>query len=142
MLAIDGGPKVRTVPWPARGLFGDEEKRAAVAMFDEAIATGKAFGYNGEQEQAYCAEFAEFLGGGSADAVNSGTSAVYVALRSLDLEPFTEVIVPPITDPGGVMPVPLINCIPIVADAAPDSYNAGPADITAILSKVEQAYLK
>ena len=119
-LAINGGEKVRRTPLPARGLFGEEEKRAAVALFDKAIATGNAFSYNGEEEEAYCKEFAEFLGGGYADGVNSGTSAIYVALRALDIEPFTEVIVPPVTDPGGVMPVPLANCIPVVADGAPD----------------------
>ena len=38
-------------------------------------------------------EFAEFMGGGFADGVNSGTNAVYVALRAVEPEPFTEVIV-------------------------------------------------
>lgn len=140
-LAIDGGKPVRSEPWPARALFGQEEKAAAVALFDEAIAKGKAFGYGGEQEISYCREFAELLGGGFADAVNSGTSAVYVALRCLELEPFSEVIVPPVTDPGGVMPVPLINCIPIPADSAPDSYNAGPEQIEARITERTSAII-
>ena len=75
-LAIGGGAPVRTAPWPQRRLFGDDEKQAAIALFDRSIASGEAFGYNGEEEQAYCAEFAAYLGGGFADAVNSGTSAV------------------------------------------------------------------
>lgn len=128
-LAINGGPKVRTEPWPARHLFGDEEKQAAVDLFNKSIATGNPFSYEGEEEQAYCRAFAEFMGGGCADAVNSGSAAIYVALRALEIEPFTEVIVPPITDMGGVMPVPLVNCIPIVADTAPYSYNVGPEQI-------------
>ena len=128
-LAISGGAPVRTKPWPQRALFGEEEKRAVLALFDRAIESGAAFCYNGPEEEAYCSEFAAFMGGGYADAVNSGTSAVYVALRALNLEPFTEVIVPPITDMGGVMPVPLMNCIPIPADTAPGSYNVGPAQI-------------
>ncbi|MBN1341316.1 MAG: DegT/DnrJ/EryC1/StrS family aminotransferase [Phycisphaerae bacterium] len=130
-LAVNGGPKVRTAPWPARRLFGEEEKQATVALFDKYTSAGGVFGYNGEEEEAYCREFAEFLGGGYADAVNSGTSAVYVALRSLELEPFTEVICPPVTDPGGVMPVPMLNCIPIPADTAPNSLNMGPEQIEA-----------
>jgi len=128
-LAIHGGPKTRAEPWPSRGLFGEEEKQAVMALFDRCIATGEAFGYDGEEEQAYCREFAEFFGGGYADAVSSGTSAIYVALRALEVEPFTEVIVPPVTDPGGVMPVPLINCIPVVADSAPGSLNMGPEQV-------------
>ena len=133
-LAINGGTAVRTAPWPRRNLFGAAEKQAAIDLFDRAIAAGEAFGYNGPEEAAYCSEFAEFLGGGYADAVNSGTAAVYVALRALELEPFTEIIVPPITDPGGIMPVPLIGCIPVPADAAPDSYNTEAAQIAARLT--------
>ncbi len=140
-LAINGGPKVRTAPWPKRHLFGVAEKQAAIALFDEAIATGEAFGYNGPEEAAYCAAFAEFLGGGYADAVNSGTTAVYVALRALELEPFSEVIVPPITDPGGVMPVPLMGCIPVPADAAPGSYNTDAAQIAARITPRTRAIL-
>ena len=94
-LAIDGGPKVRKAPWPPRRLFGADEKQAAVDLFDRCIEQGEAFDYHGEEEDGYCREFVEFQGGvGYADMVNSGTTAVYVALRSLDIEPFTEVIVP------------------------------------------------
>ncbi len=133
-LAVDGGPKVRTAPWPPRRLFGQEEKQAADALFDQSIATGEAFGYGGVQEEAYCHEFSASLGGGFADGVNSGTNAVYVALRSLELEPFTEVIVPPITDPGGAMPVALLNCIPVPSDAAVGSYNTGVDQVAARLT--------
>ena len=128
-LAVDGGPAARTEPWPRRSLFGAEEKKAADALFDRTIASGDAFDYDGEEETAYCKEFAEFHGGGFADGVSSGTAAIYVALRALELEPFTEVIVPAVTDAGGVMPVPLMNCIPIVADSAPGTLNIGPEQI-------------
>ena len=62
-------------------------------LFDKAIASGGAISYNGPDEEAYCREFADFHGGGYADGVNSGTSAVYVALRTLEIEPFTEAFV-------------------------------------------------
>lgn len=130
-LAINGGKPVRTAAWPARHLFGEEEKQAAVALFDKAIQTGGVIGYNGEDEEAYCKEFAAYLGGGFADGVNSGTTALFVALLALRLEPFTEVITPPITDPGGAMPVAMLNCIPVPADCAPGSYNAGAEQIAA-----------
>lgn len=130
-LAFEGGTPVRNVPWPARRLFGEQEKQAAIRVFDEAIESGAAFGYEGAHEQAYCRAFARTLGGGFADAVNSGSSAVYVALRALDPKPFSEVIVPACTDCGGVMPVPLLNCIPVPADCAPGSYNVGAEQIEA-----------
>ena len=134
MLAIDGGPKTRTRPFPKRGLFGAEERDAALGLFDAAVESGDAIGYGGPQEKAYEEAFAAFMGGGYADLVNSGTSALYVALGALELEPAGEVVVPPITDPGGVMPVALLNLVPVVADAAPGSFNAGPEQIEAVLT--------
>jgi dTDP-4-amino-4,6-dideoxygalactose transaminase len=134
-LAVNGGTPTRTAPWPLRHLYGEAEKQAAMRLFDKCIESGGIIGYNGEEEEAYCVEFATFLGGGYADGVNSGTTALYVALRALELPPFSEVITPPITDPGGCMPVPLLNLIPIPADAAPGSYNAGPEQIAARITK-------
>jgi len=139
-LAIEGARKVRTQPWPPRRHMGEEEKQAIVALFDQADKQGSAvLGYNGPQEEAYCKEFAEAQGGGFADGVNSGTNAVWVALRALDAEPGSEVIVPPITDPGGVMPVVLNHCIPVPADGAPGSYNAGAEQIEARITERTRA---
>src|SRR5690242_10375097 len=96
-LVINGGSQLRIAPFPDRIVMGLEEKSAVNKLFDDAIAGRANIGYNGPVEQAFCADFADFMGGGYVDAVNSGTTAVYVALRALDLEPFTEVIVGPIT---------------------------------------------
>ncbi len=140
-LAIDGGEKVRKSPLPPRRLFDEAEKNAVMALFDECIKSGNAFGYNGPEEQAYEKEFAEALGGGYADLVNSGTSAIFVALGALNLEPLSEVIAPPITDPGGVMPIPMFNCIPIIADASPGSYNMGPDQIEEVITERTKAII-
>ncbi|MCF7853885.1 MAG: DegT/DnrJ/EryC1/StrS family aminotransferase [Candidatus Pacebacteria bacterium] len=140
-LAINGGSPLRTEPWPTRGLIGREEKAAVTALFDQAIESGNAPGYGGPREEAYCREFAEVMGGGYADGVSSGTAAVYVALRALDLEPFSEVVVACVTDPGGMMPIPLINCIPVPADTAPGSFNAGPEQIEEAITPHTSAIL-
>ena len=128
-LAINGGPSIIKGALKNRFNIGTEERDAVLAMFDKAIETGQAPGYNGEQEEQLCRDFAEFMGGGYADGVNSGTTAVFVALRALEIEPFSEVIVGPVTDPGGMMPVIMNNCIPVVADSLPGSYNVGPEQI-------------
>jgi dTDP-4-amino-4,6-dideoxygalactose transaminase len=140
-LALFGGPRLRAEPFPPRGLVGWEEKAAVDALFEWVIREGSGPGYNGEEEEAYCREFAAALGGGFADAVSSGTSAVYVALKALDLEPFTEVIVGAMTDPGGMMPIPLLNLVPMVADTAPGSYNTGPEQVEALISSRTSAIL-
>ena len=138
-LAIEGGKPVRAEPFPPRRLFGQDEKAAAVAVFDEAIESGHAFGYGGPREKAYEAEFAESMGGGLAKGVNSGTSAVLAAVAALELEPGSEVICPPITDPGGVMPVAMMNCVPVPADTNEFSFNAGPEQIQAAISERTRA---
>ena len=140
-LAIDGGTPVRTEPMPARALFGEAEKAAAMAVFDEAIAAGGAFGYAGPHEQAYEAAFAGTLGGGFAKGVNSGTSAVLTALAALELEPGSEVVVPPISDPGGVMPVAMLNCVPVAADGNGFSFNMGPEQIEAEITERTKAII-
>ncbi|MBU0477353.1 DegT/DnrJ/EryC1/StrS family aminotransferase [bacterium] len=140
-LAINGGKPVRTDPMPNRSLFGEEEKQAAIRVFDEAIASGEAFGYNGPHEQEYEKAFCEFFGDGFADGVNSGTSAVFVALGALQLDAGSEVIIPPITDPGGAMPVVMVNCIPVVADSDPRSYNTGSEQISDVLTEHTRAII-
>jgi len=141
LLAADGGRPVRSRPMPPRRLLGAEEKRAALELFEDAIRSGEAFGYNGPQEEAFTAEFCRMMGGGFADGVSSGTSAVFVALGALELEAGSEVIVPPITDPGGVMPVAMLNCVPVFADADPRSYNMGPEQVEAALSPRTRAVI-
>ncbi len=140
-LAIEGGSKVRTKPWPKHAVLGEEEKRAVTTLFDHAIRTGDPIGYNGEQERLFCEEFAAFHGGGFADAVNSGSSAIWVALRALEIEPFGEVIVAPTSDQGSFMPVALNNCIPVPADSRPGSHATGSEQIAERINDNTRAIL-
>ena len=89
-LAVNGGNKAVGALKP-RFHFGAEEKEAAMRLFDKSIESGNAFGYNGPEEEAFCKEFADFLGGGYADGVNSGTNSIFGALKALHLPPFSEV---------------------------------------------------
>lgn len=47
---------------------------------------------------------------------SSGTAAIHIALGGLQIPAGTEVIVPPLTDMGTIMPVIFQNCIPVFAD--------------------------
>lgn len=138
-LAVDGGEPVRAVPWPARGLFGAAERDAVLALLQRCVDSGGVFAYGGRETAAYAEAFRDYLGGGLAHPVNSGTSALLAALAGCALEPLSEVIVPPITDPGGVMPVALLNLVPVVADAAPGSYNLGADQVAAVLTERTRA---
>ena len=104
-------------------------------LINREMSRGGALIYGGAEEKAYCDAFAKYLGGGYAKAVNSGTNAVYVALKALDLEAGSEVVVPAITDSGGTMPVALLNCIPVPADSDRGSLNTSAEQIKKVLSR-------
>jgi dTDP-4-amino-4,6-dideoxygalactose transaminase/predicted dehydrogenase len=133
-VTVHGGPRVRTQPWPRRRHFDRRERRAVMQIMDREILSGNAVVYGGVEEEAYCEAFAQYLGGGYADAVNSGTNAIYVALKALDLEPGSEVIVPPVSDAGGTMPVALNLCIPVPADSDPGSILTSAEQIKVVLT--------
>ncbi|MCK5738657.1 DegT/DnrJ/EryC1/StrS family aminotransferase [bacterium] len=140
-LALDGGSPVRTAPMPNRGLFASAEKEAIVKVMDEAIAAGNAPGYNGAYEQQYEADFCEYMGGGFADGVNSGTNAVFCALGGLNLPALSEVICPAFTDPGGIMPVVMNNLVPVVADTDPRTFNICAEEIEKMITERTRAIL-
>jgi len=138
-LAIDGGKPVRTESMPARGLITEAEKKAVVGLFDEAIAEGSAFGYSGPRERQFEQDFVEYMGGGFADGVNSGSNAVYCALGALRLDALSEVIVPAITDPGGIMPIPLLGLVPVVADTDGEGFNTSAEQIEPLITERTRA---
>ncbi len=138
-LAIDGGTPVRAEPMPARGLMTEEEKAVVMEMFDEAIAEGTAFGYSGPRERQFEQDFVDFMGGGFADGVNSGSNAVFCALGALQLDALSEVIVPAGTDPGGIMPVPLLGCVPVAADTDGEGFNTSAEQIEPLITERTRA---
>jgi dTDP-4-amino-4,6-dideoxygalactose transaminase len=138
-LAVDGGEPVRTRPFPPRRVFGPEERAAVDAFFARTIETGDDFRYGGDEQRAYEAEFARYHGGGHALLVSSGTAALYVVLGALEPRRPGEVVVPAVTDAGGVMPVPLLGLVPVVADTAPGSFNVGAPQIERCLSEWTRA---
>ena len=66
------------------------------------------------------------MGCGYADAVATGTAAVFVALAALDLPKGSEVILSPVTDSGPLNAIILLGLRPVLSDSYPGSYNIGP----------------
>ncbi len=122
-LAIHGGEPLRAAPMPPRLALGPDER----AMIEDALAhyagRGEDPGYQEHFEERYTAAFVATMGGGVADAVSTGTAALYVALAALELPVGSEVLVSPITDPGTINAIILNRLTPRLVDSAPDSYN-------------------
>ena len=129
-LAIEGGEPIRAEPFPRRIVVGEEEIDAVHGLMQKERTNGGGFDrYGGEHVDAYEQEFAERHGVSFATATSSGTAAIHAALGALRLSIAREVISSPITDPGGVAPILWNNCIPIFADADPDTMNIDPASV-------------
>ncbi len=135
-LAVNGGtPACEGLVW-RRSLIGEQEKNAVINLLEESMKTGKAFDrYGGIHVDEYEKEFAQFVEKEYATAVSSGTAAVHTALAALRLEPGTEVVCAPITDPGAISPVLLNLCIPVFADTDPDTFNMTREGVEKILSE-------
>ncbi|MFQ6131568.1 MAG: DegT/DnrJ/EryC1/StrS family aminotransferase [Armatimonadota bacterium] len=129
-LAIDGGPPVRRDPFPPRVQIGQEELEAATRVLRASMeGPERLFRYAGEEADSLEREWAESHGVRYAAAVSSGTAAVHTALAAGMLDAGSEVITPPVTDPGGVNPILFQHLIPIFADLDPDTFNLDPASI-------------
>ncbi len=133
-LAIEGGKPIRQTPMPPRGAIGQSERGMILEVLDYYDSLGLDPGYQGKFEQEYCKAFCKYHDGGFADAVATGSLAVYLALKALRLPKNSEILVSPITDPGSISTIIEAGLCPKLVDAAPGSYNIGPDEILAKLS--------
>ena len=124
--AIAGGVKTRMAPMPSRYALVEEDEQAVVDVLRYYRAQGQDPGYQGHFEDLYTDAFVSYMGGeGFADAVCTGTAAIFVALAALRLPSGSHVIVSPVTDPGALNAVILNGLIPVIADSMPGSFNMG-----------------
>lgn len=135
-LAIHGGTPVRSTPMPPRFAMGLSECEAWRDCLKYYYGKGLDPGYQGPYEQRYTDAFCKFMGEpfGEADAVNSGTSALTIAVRALNLPQGSQVLVSPITDPGTITAIVENGLVPKLCDTMPGSYNTGPDEVAARLS--------
>ncbi len=124
-LAIFGGRPVRSKPMPPRRALGDDEVAAIHDVIEYYRERGLDPGYQGEFEKRYTDAFVAMMGGGYADAVATGTAALFLAVAALGLPEGSEVIVSPITDPGTLAAIILNRLTPRLADATPGRYCMG-----------------
>jgi len=138
-LALLGGEPVRTRPFPAYRVIGDEEKAAVAAVMDSGVLSRylgcwHADFMGGPQVQAFEAEWAAEFRARHAVAVNSATSGLYAAVGAAGVGPGDEVIVSPYTMMASATAAVVFNAVPVFADINPATYTLSPEAIRARLT--------
>jgi dTDP-4-amino-4,6-dideoxygalactose transaminase len=95
----------------------------------------------GREVEAFEKEFASFCGAAHAVALNSGTSALHLALLAADIGPGDEVITTPATFVATVAAIVYTGATPVFVDIDPASYTINPALIEEKISKKTRAIL-
>ena len=124
-LAINGGVPVRTQIWKDNFSTGQEEKEAALRVFDSGYLSmfeGSYYPdapfsfYGGPEVQCLEREWCEYYECEDAVSVNSATSGLYAAVGALGLGFGDEVIVSPYTMSACAMAPLIYGAIPVFAD--------------------------
>ena len=133
--AILGGSKTRITKMPPRFSFGKKENFEIKKMLKYYNKRGEDPKYSGEWEKKYCKKFSTFMGGGYSDAVATGTGAIYVAMKALELKKNSDVIISPVTCSGNFSCITEQGLNPILVDSKPNSYNTSLSEIKKKLTK-------
>jgi dTDP-4-amino-4,6-dideoxygalactose transaminase len=96
---------------------------------------------NGPQCKAFEGEIATYLGAKHAVGLNSGTDALHLALRALDIGPGDEVITVPFTFVATTEAIGIVGATPVFVDIHPQTYNIDVGAIEAAITPRTKAIL-
>lgn len=118
---MHGGEPVRKKPFP-------DWPRPTEAMKDSLIhtLTREKWGVGSEVVERFEREFARFHDGKFALSTNSGTAALWVALKAAGVKPGDEIIIPAYTFVATASAVLMTNAVPVFVDIHPDTLNMDP----------------
>ena len=95
----------------------------------------------GTENAALEEEFANYCGARHGVAVNSGTSALHLALLAAGIQPGDEVITVPFTFYATVATIGYVGATPVYVDIDPATFNIDPAKIEAAITGKTRAIL-
>lgn len=136
-LAVNGGEKVRTKPFPAWPVFDDREANA----LEEVCRSGHWGCLSGSKVSEFETKFAAFQEAKFGTCVVNGTAALEVALQAVGVNAGDEVIVPPYTFIASASSVLTVGAIPVFVDIEPETYNLDPSKIEGAITDKTKAIL-
>lgn len=95
----------------------------------------------GQQARLFEEEFAKFTGVKHAIFVNNGTTALHLALETLDIEPGSEVITSGFTFIASANAITFIGAIPKFSDIDPNTWNIDPKTIKEAITPKTKAIM-
>jgi dTDP-4-amino-4,6-dideoxygalactose transaminase len=137
MLALHGGPPVRTRPFPAWPIFGEAEE----ARLLRTLRSGQWGRLQGPEVAEFEDRFAALHGCRHGIAVVNGTVSLRVALLAAGIRADDEVVVPPYTFVATASAVVEANAVPVFADIDLNTFNIDPAAIEAAITKRTRAII-
>lgn len=106
----------------------DEIRQATDAVFESGHFI------NGPNVQALEREIAAYVGVPHGIGLNSGTDALHLALRALDVGPGDEVITTPFTFVATTEAIGIVGATPVFVDIDPETYTIDPAAVEAAIT--------
>ncbi len=135
--AIAGGSPAKTKAFTKEIRYGEDELRE----LKEALTQGSLFYAHGKKVTQLERDFADHHGAKFAVATSSGTASIHAAMMAVGISPGDEVIVPPITDMGSIIPILFQGGIPVFADLDPHTYNLDPHSVEKNITTKTKAIL-
>jgi dTDP-4-amino-4,6-dideoxygalactose transaminase len=116
------------------------------ALRTELLAAVEAVLANGQfilgpNVAAFEEEFADYLGAGHAIGLNSGTDALHLALRALDVGPGDEVITSAFSFIAAAEAISILGARPVFVDIDPRTYALDPAAVEAAITARTRAII-
>ena len=103
--------------WPKRNWLDDDIEASVMEVIRYYRELEQDLPSQSHFENIYCQNFSSYQGAGFTDAVNSGTSALYIALNAIGAKSDDLVISSPVTDFGSISAMALMGLKIVIADA-------------------------
>lgn len=145
-LAINGGEKVRSKPFPGYNSMDSMEIDATRRIIESGVLS-RFLGmwhddfYGGEQVRSLEKEWAEYFNVKHAVCVNSATSGLIAAVGAAGIGPGDEVIVSPYTMSASASCVLFYGAIPVFSDIEEEYYCLDPKSVENLISDRTKAII-
>jgi len=135
--ALLGGTPVRQAGFPSWPVFGEPEEQALLRT----LRSGKWYRGNGDNVRRFEEAYARATGARRCLATCNGTSALFVSLNALDVQPGDEVVIPPYTFIATVNVVLRQFALPVFVDTDRETFQMDPAKLEAAITERTRAII-